>query len=149
MLPKLIFIPLFSIILLLDCCKSGTENTSSNKSTAPTTFSTNNTETEDNGNSVENSDKTQTGQNSNKNTNSCNLGDDTYSATVDYHNPETGYSQTYTLDVEVEDCQVVQIDFPNGGWLDQDHINAADIDEDGNANVNGEEGRTYEIHIDN
>ena len=41
------------------------------------------------------------------------LEDGTYTATVDYYNPNTGYSNTYTLDVEVENNQVVQIDFPN------------------------------------
>jgi hypothetical protein len=79
----------------------------------------------------------------------CKYDDGTYSATVDYNNPETGYSATYTLDVEVQDCQVVQINFPNDGYLDEDHISYADIDEDGNASVDGEEGKTYEIQIDN
>ena len=79
----------------------------------------------------------------------CKFEDGTYSATVDYYNPETGYSQTYTLDVEVEDCEVVQIDFPNGGWLDSDHITPAELDEDGNCTVDGEDGKTYEIQIDN
>jgi major membrane immunogen (membrane-anchored lipoprotein) len=81
--------------------------------------------------------------------NNCKIDDGTYSATVDYNNPETGYSQTYTLDVEVQDCQVVQINFPNDGYLDEDHISAAIIDEDGNASVDGENGKTYEVHIDN
>jgi len=79
----------------------------------------------------------------------CKFEDGTYSATVDYYNPETGYSQTYTLDVEVEGCEVVQIDFPNGGWLDSDHITPAELDEDGNCTVDGEDGKTYEIQIDN
>jgi hypothetical protein len=78
----------------------------------------------------------------------CKFTDNTYSATVDYENPATGYSATYTLDVVVEDCQVVQIDFPNDGYLDEDHISAADIDEDGHASVEGEDGKTYEIQID-
>ena len=78
----------------------------------------------------------------------CKFEDGTYSATVDYNNPETGYSATYTLDVEVQDCQVVQINFPNDGYLDEDHISYADIDEDGNASVDGEDGKTYEIQID-
>ena len=84
-----------------------------------------------------------------ENSSGCKIEDGTYSATVDYHNPETGYSQTYTLDVEVQDCQVVEIDFPKGGWLDEDHISPADLDEDGNANVDGEDGKTYDVHIDN
>lgn len=79
----------------------------------------------------------------------CKFEDGTYSATVDYYNPETGYSQTYTLDVEVEDCEVVQINFPNGGWLDNDHITPAELDEDGSCTVDGEDGKTYEIQIDN
>lgn len=74
--------------------------------------------------------------------------DGTYSATVDYYNPETGYSKTYTLDVEVEDNAVVQINFPNGGWLDDDHITPEELDYDGNCTVEGEDGKTYDIHIE-
>ena len=84
----------------------------------------------------------------NDNNSGCKYEDGTYSATVDYYNPETGYSATYTLDVEVQDCQVVQINFPNDGYLDEDHISYADVDEDGNASVDGEDGKTYEIQID-
>ena len=84
-----------------------------------------------------------------ENNSSCKFEDGNYSATVDYNNPETGYSATYTLDVEVQDCQVVQINFPNDGYLDEDHISYADIDEDGRASVDGEDGKTYEIQIDN
>jgi len=79
----------------------------------------------------------------------CKFEDGTYSATVEYDNPETGYSATYNLDIEVQDCQVVQINFPNDGYLDEDHISYADIDEDGTALVYGEDGKTYEIQIDN
>lgn len=79
----------------------------------------------------------------------CKFEDGTYSATVDYNNPETGYSATYTLDVEVQDCQIVQINFPNDGYLDADHISYADIEDDGHASVDGEDGKTYEIQIDN
>jgi hypothetical protein len=79
----------------------------------------------------------------------CKFEDGTYSATVDYYNPKTGYSQTYTLDVEVEDCEVVQINFNNGGWLDSDHITPSELDEDGTCTVYGKDGKTYEIQIDN
>jgi len=78
----------------------------------------------------------------------CKFNDGTYSATVDYYNSRTGYSATYTLDVEVEDCQVVQINFPNGGWVDEDHIDYADLDENGFATVHGENGKQYEVQID-
>lgn len=78
----------------------------------------------------------------------CGLEDGTHSATVDYSNSETGYSATYTLDIEIQECQVVQINFPNGGYLDEDHISYAEIDEDGHASVDGEDGKSYDIYID-
>lgn len=81
------------------------------------------------------------------NSTGCKFEDDTYSAIVNYHNSETGYSTTYTLNVVVRDCQIVQINFPNDGYLDEDHITYADIDEDGNASVFGENGKSYEIQI--
>jgi major membrane immunogen (membrane-anchored lipoprotein) len=74
--------------------------------------------------------------------------DGTYSATVDYYNPETGYSATYTLDVEVEDNQVTIIYFPNDGYLDDDHIWPDELDEDGFVSIEGEEGKTYDVQID-
>ncbi len=78
----------------------------------------------------------------------CKFRDGTHSATVDYFNPETGYRKTYTLDVEVDNCEVVQIDFPKGGWLDEDHISAEELDSDGSCSITGDEGRTYDIQID-
>lgn len=78
----------------------------------------------------------------------CGFDDDTYSATVNYNNSETGYSATYTLDVEVADCQIVQINFPNDGYLDEDHITFSDIESDGTAFVYGEDGKTYKIQLD-
>ncbi|MDI1315793.1 hypothetical protein [Flavobacterium sp.] len=82
-------------------------------------------------------------------TSECNFEDGTYPATVDYNNSQTGHSATYTLDVEVENCQIIQINFPNGGYVDEDHITAADIDENGNTSVEGEDGKRYEVRIDN
>jgi len=81
--------------------------------------------------------------------NGCGIEDGTYSATVDYNNPNTGYSATYDLDVEVEDCEVVQIDFNNCGYLDEDYISPAEIDSGGDAYVYGDDGKTYNVHIDN
>ena len=79
---------------------------------------------------------------------STGIEDGTYSADVEYYNPETGYSNSYTLDVEVQDNNVVEIDFNNGGYLDDSHIDPAELDEDGNCTVYDDEGREYEIHID-
>ena len=75
--------------------------------------------------------------------------DGTYSADVDYYNPETGHSATYSLTVEVQDCQVVQINFSNGGWIDSDHISPGDLDDSGRATIDGEEGKTFEVQIHN
>lgn len=77
----------------------------------------------------------------------CGYEDGTHSATVDYYNPETGHSATYDLEVEVQDCEVTQINFPKGGWMDEDHIDPAALDEDGNANVEDDRGRSWDIHL--
>ncbi len=47
-----------------------------------------------------------------ENSSGCKFEDETYSATVDYSNPETGFSATYTLDVDVQDCQISANQFP-------------------------------------
>jgi hypothetical protein len=78
----------------------------------------------------------------------CAFDDGTHSATIAYFNPSTNYSATYTLDVEIEDCQVTQINFNNGGYLGPDHIAPTDIDEDGDASVVDDNGRSYDVHID-
>lgn len=82
------------------------------------------------------------------NYNGCNYEDGVYTATVDYYNPETEYSSTYTLDVEVSNCEVIQINFPNDGYLDEDRISNTTIDENGYAFIDGEDGKTYEVHLD-
>jgi hypothetical protein len=78
----------------------------------------------------------------------CKFEDGSHSATVDYYNPETGHSATYDLTVEVEDCEVTTIYFPKGGWLDDSHISSASIDEDGNASIEDDQGRSFEVHLD-
>lgn len=77
----------------------------------------------------------------------CNFKDGTHSATVDYYNPQTGHTAKYELEVHVEDCKVVQIDFPNGGWLDEDHIPATEINEAGDAALKDDKGRAWKIRL--
>ncbi|WP_264551391.1 hypothetical protein [Flavobacterium sp. N2038] len=83
-----------------------------------------------------------------------NYDDGSYNASVDYYNPKTGYSATYDLDVDVENGEVVRINFPKGGWLDDDvhpsesQINPAELNEEGEATMEDENGRTFEIKID-
>lgn len=38
--------------------------------------------------------------------------------------------------------------FSNDGLLDDDHIPYADVDENGNVSVDGEDGKTHEIQLD-
>jgi hypothetical protein len=132
---------LLILSLLLFSCSSKTKSDSENNEVLNSSITT---DDENDSENIDNETNIETNSSS-----GCGLDDGTYSATVGYNNSETGYSATYTLDVDVEDCQVIQINFPNDGYLDQDHISAADIDEDGNANVDGEDGKTYEIQIDN
>lgn len=124
-----------SIIFLLFSCNSESEKQNQNNSSSKIDYESTSPNSDEEVKSEENSLD-------------CKFEDNTYSATVDYNNSNTGYSSTYTLDVEVQDCQVIQINFPNDGYLDEDHISYADIDENGNASVSGEDGKTYEIHID-
>lgn len=73
--------------------------------------------------------------------------DGTYSADVDYYNQETGYSATYTLDVEVQEGCITTIYFPNDGYLDDSHIDATELDDEGNCVICDDEGREFSIHI--
>lgn len=53
--------------------------------------------------------------------------DGDYCAEVEYYNPNTGTRSTYTLNIYVEEDELVEIYWPNGGWLDQDHFWSTDI----------------------
>lgn len=79
---------------------------------------------------------------------SCTFKDGTHAATVNYHNPTTDHTATYNdLQVHVKDCKIVQIDFPNGGWLDESHIPATRINDNGEATLKDDKGRTWKIHL--
>lgn len=139
------------LLFTIFSCSSKSEKESENNSSTQSNYSNNdeNSFQSSSSNYSNQEYSEESGEENNEYSNGCKFEDGTYSATVDYNNPETGYSATYTLDVEVQDCQIVQINFPNDGYLDEDHISYADIDEDGNATVDGEDGKTYEIQIDN
>lgn len=140
---RIIFI--YFILCAFFCsCSSKTEK----KDIEKTSVKSNSVEYSIESESISEDELTFENENNEDENNGCKYEDGTHSATVYYNNSETGYSQTYTLDIEVQDCQVVQINFSNDGYLDEDHISPADIDENGNAFVYGEDGKTYEIHID-
>lgn len=74
--------------------------------------------------------------------------DDTYTASVDYYNPNTGNSNTYKLDVEVVNNFVTVIHFNNGGWLDETHIvSGGELDENGSTEIESDRGYIYTVTI--
>jgi len=77
----------------------------------------------------------------------CSFQDGLHVATAEFSNSETAYSSTCKLDVTVLNCQVIAIDIPKLGWLDTDHFKAANIDENGDASFEDDQGRSFYIHI--
>jgi len=74
--------------------------------------------------------------------------DGEYCATIEYYNPKTGTSSTYTLTVEVENGELSQINWPNGGWLDDTHFSRPTIETDGSCSFTTYDGKSYDIQID-
>jgi len=75
--------------------------------------------------------------------------DDTYNASVEYYNPNTGKSRTYNLDVDVVSNSVTVIYFNNGGWLDENHIiSGGELDGYGVTEIETENGYIYTVTID-
>ena len=131
------------VVILLAAC--GNSNHTSSNSDSQDSYQTNDNIENDDSNSG--SEYVDNDYNNGDETNSS-IEDGTYSATVDYYNPDTGYSNTYILDVEVEDNLVVQIDFPNDGYLDDTHIEPQELNENGHCSIEDDEGRTFDIQLD-
>jgi len=72
--------------------------------------------------------------------------DGTYCAEIDYYYSETGTSSTYTLLVEIENNELTEIHWPNGGWLDDSHFTPPDISS-GEASFTSDRGVDYTIKI--
>lgn len=72
--------------------------------------------------------------------------DGTYEAKIEYYNPKTGTYSTYTLDVEVENDELVKIYWNNGGWLDESHFYATDIST-GTASFTSDRGYEYTVTL--
>ncbi|MFN8144914.1 MAG: hypothetical protein U0073_10865 [Bacteroidia bacterium] len=89
-------------------------------------------------------------QSYNENTNdgqASEIEDGDHQADVQYFNPNTGTRSTYTLTVEVENGEIVKIYWPNGGWLDESHFTATELDEDGSASFTSDKGYEYTVTI--
>lgn len=64
---------------------------------------------------------------------------------VEYYNPSTGTRSYHNLEVEFDDGQVDTIHFPNGGWMDSDHISDQIDNGDGTITVVNEHGYEYTV----
>ena len=73
--------------------------------------------------------------------------DGTYCADVTYHNSNTGTTNTYTLNVEVEDNELTTIYWGNGGWLDGSHFSPEELDSHGYCSFTSDKGYDYEVQI--
>lgn len=73
--------------------------------------------------------------------------DGEYCADVTYYNPNTGTRNTYTLNVEVEGNELTQINWPNGGWLDDSHFTPEELDDGGSCSFTSDRGYEYEVQI--
>ena len=73
--------------------------------------------------------------------------DGTYCADVTYYNPNTGTENTYTLEVEVYNNEVTQINWGNGGWMDEDHFYSQELDSDGSCSFTSDKGYDYTVQI--
>jgi predicted RNA-binding Zn-ribbon protein involved in translation (DUF1610 family) len=73
--------------------------------------------------------------------------DGTYCANVTYHNPNTGTTSEYTLDVEVSNNQVIRINWSNGGWMDEDHFSPETLSDTGYCLFESDKGYEYTVQI--
>lgn len=76
-----------------------------------------------------------------------NYNNGTFCAEIEYYNPRTGTNSSYTLTVEVDNGRLVNIEWPNGGWLDESHYSDVEISESGNASFESDKGYQYTVHI--
>lgn len=72
--------------------------------------------------------------------------DGTYSADVDYYNPDTGTRNNYTLNVDVESNEVVKIYF-SSGWLDSSEFSSETLDSNGYCSITCYDGRQFDVQI--
>lgn len=69
-----------------------------------------------------------------------------FCADINYFNPKTGTESEYTLLVVVEEDLLIEIKWPNGGWLDTTYFDPVDIST-GIASFTTYDGNQYEIKL--
>lgn len=71
----------------------------------------------------------------------------TYCADVTYYNPNTGRRSKYKLTVVVKSNEIIQIDFPNGGRLDDSDFKNALLNKEGFTQFVAISGYKYTVQI--
>ncbi len=72
--------------------------------------------------------------------------DGDYCADITYYNPNTGTHSEYRLIVEVQDNNLIKINFPQG-WMDEDEFGNEELDEDGFVEFDSNAGYHYTVQI--
>jgi hypothetical protein len=70
-----------------------------------------------------------------------------YCANVNYSNPNTGTNSNYKLTVTVNDKEVIQVDFPGGGRLDNSNFRNAFLNNEGYTHFVDNRGYNYSVQI--
>lgn len=138
---KNIFILLIFFTLFLGCKKSDSSSSNFSESTNTSSFATLTEDTDPEDMEISDDDDVQryldaTGD----------YPDGTYCAEVEYYNSSTGTRRSYDLDVEVENGDLIQIDWPNGGWLDSTHFTPESIST-GEVSFRSEKGYNYIVTL--
>ena len=102
--------------------------------------------TEDNGNSFYEKSEQQNIPEDEEDDDRYEYKDGMYCATVEYYNPNTGTNSSYTLNIEIENDNLVTIHWPNGGWLDESHFISEDISS-GSCSFTSDKGNEYNVTI--
>lgn len=69
-----------------------------------------------------------------------------YCVDVDYYNPRTGTESSYRLDAMVSSGRLIELNFPNGGHLDQDDFGNVTF-QNGKAIAVIKGGKSYSIQL--
>jgi len=71
--------------------------------------------------------------------------DEYYCAKVHYYNPNTENEGDSHLTVQIENNKVVKLVFPKGGWLDENHFDAPELNRLGEATVIDDRKYKYSV----
>ena len=71
--------------------------------------------------------------------------DGSFCANVQYYNPNTGTKSNYTLTIEVSNNELIQLNWPNGGYLDDFY--GVIFNQVGFAEFTSDKGYEYEVQI--